>query len=161
VSEVTRRGAIKLAAAGAALAVGYTKVAAQDDPKKDAPKKGKVKAKLIKQKDKAKKEATKDKAKLTTHNLYVINMTDDQITHSAINEGGFYQIVPPVGRTCAAGMSADQCFEAGHYAPVAATDCPQNVILKLKVVSGGQTYIVTYNQEALDCEYEGSVYVYQ
>jgi hypothetical protein len=41
VSEVTRRDAIRLVAAGAALAVGLTAVKAEDEPKKDVPKKGK------------------------------------------------------------------------------------------------------------------------
>src|SRR4051794_25413635 len=41
VSKVTRRSAIRLAAAGAVLAVGFTQVEARDEPKKDEPKKGK------------------------------------------------------------------------------------------------------------------------
>jgi hypothetical protein len=41
VSEVTRRDAIRLAAAGVAVAAGFTQVEARDEPKKDVPKKGK------------------------------------------------------------------------------------------------------------------------
>lgn len=93
--------------------------------------------------------------------VLLINKSTHQVDHVRVNGGQWAEIKPPIGNTCPAGESDDQCVNEQKWVPLAFVSCGQNFSIEIAwPIGGGQWQTAVSNGNYADCNnYSGGVIV--